>query len=197
MIPTKDSLIHLPELSSFLAVNPGSGPLSDFPERLLFLVETLGTILAGLRPVGFKQFVSQRVIRIGNRRAQLHRQVAANVDEALRNLFAPAVAKKLKKDIKKEVTRVKKAAVVVEGRTKTIHTARFTLTKMAQLAGLPQFTLLDLGTEVQTTPISLCTAANLNRRRQRYTLLMEKVVRDKTQSNAALQEMIGPPVYTP
>ena len=146
-------MIHLPELSSFLAVYPGSGPLSDFPERLLFLIETLGTILAGLRPVGFKQFVSQRVIRFGNRHCQLRRQVAANVDEVLRNLFAPAVAK-VKKDIKKEVAR---AAVVVEGRTKTINTVRFTVTKMAELASLPQFTFLDLGADAISCNKSGCS----------------------------------------
>jgi hypothetical protein len=195
VIPAEDSLTHLPELSLFLAVKPGSGsPLSNFPERLFFLIETLGTILAGLRPVGFRQFVSQHVIRIGSRRGQLHRQVAAMVNEALRSRFAPAVAKQLKKDIKKEVDRVKRAAVVVQGRTKTINTTRVTLTKTAQLAGLPELAFLDLGVGVPPAPTSLCTSADLSGRRQRYIQFMEKVAVDEALSWDALQEMIGQPM---
>jgi hypothetical protein len=193
VIPAKDSLTRLPELSDFLAVKPSSGGQPpSFPEGLF--VETLGSVLASLLPLGFGQFVSQRVVRIGSRRGQLYRWVAAKVDEGLRSRFAPAVVKKLKKDIKKEAAKVKKAAVeVAAGRTKVVEPARITVMKLARLAGLPGFRYIDMGLGVARSP-SINSPAEISLRRQRYDQVMEKIVSDEALSTAALVEMIGPPV---
>ena len=107
VISTKDSLKQLPLLSQFFDVQPVA-QLIDSSEGTEFIVQTLGTVLASLLPIGFSQFVGQTVIREGSRRAQLRLQVIAKINESLSNRFSPDVVQLLQEAIRKEASKIKK-----------------------------------------------------------------------------------------
>lgn len=184
VIPTNDSLKQLPLLSQFFDVER-EAQLIDSSENTEFLVGTLGTILASLLPMGFKQFLSQGVIRKRNRRAQLRLQAIAKMSESLSQKFVPTVVPVLEKAITKEASKVK-GEIKKAGGSKDI-----TLVIESRLAKLTQ--VKDTGffdmTEIDPSSVAWrdrMTVAKQNEHAQH----LARITKNETHSRSVLDEMI-------
>ncbi|KAF2455404.1 hypothetical protein BDY21DRAFT_365605 [Lineolata rhizophorae] len=81
-IPGPILLDQLPLLSQFFKAAPQSAVITA-AEGNEFLVQTLGTIYASALNIGFGRFVTQRVIRLGSRKAQLRPKILQAIRKAL------------------------------------------------------------------------------------------------------------------
>lgn len=101
------------------------------PAEFELMVETLGSVVAGVQPTGAGQFIGQKMIRYGNRRTHLRVQLLEKLDVALRVAFIEKAASKLKRKILRASDKMKEdMAQTVE---KTI--TKVVLSKLSTFTG--------------------------------------------------------------
>lgn len=101
--PSKDSLLQLPNLTTFLNMPQGSGQLATVPEHDT-LVMALGTILGSLIRIGFGQWFNT----LWSSKKKLKIQVSKDINEALTRVCAPATAASIHKAVQAQAKLVKK-----------------------------------------------------------------------------------------
>jgi hypothetical protein len=186
VIPTSDCLSQLSKLNFLLSLAANPTRISDTAASDLdLLVETLGTIVAGVVPIGFGQWMGQKIVRLGNRRTHLRTLVIAKVDGALKAVFDDALVKQLKARIMKECAAAKKGLKPAGG---TI--LRVVLTKVQAFAGEDFSTLPFYDASLASPGSEAWGEADPDARVAAHMQLTARIAGDEQYSEAMLREMV-------
>lgn len=149
------------------------------------MVETLGHVVAGVQPIGAGQFIGQKMIRYGNRRAHLRVQLLEKLDVALRAVYTEKVASKLKRKISRASDKTKDdVAQTVE---KTI--TKLILAKLGTFTGEQYASTPFFDTSTMEGQSEAWEETEASSRIAVHTEALGRIGNDEAHSRAMLNEM--------
>jgi hypothetical protein len=181
-------LDQLPFLRHFLESIPsGSDPQNDPLARSLeeseLIVGLLGTLTAALRPIGLGEFLTQKILRLGQI-SRVCSQATKKLRSAIPVIAAPNGVKSFQKAVSKAADRAAKEVNSPKDITRVIGRHLSTLTQMSE----PGF--IDLA-QLDTGSISL-PLARLKDHRAQHARHNARRTNDEMHSKAMLEEMVNP-----
>ncbi|OCL09596.1 hypothetical protein AOQ84DRAFT_16963 [Glonium stellatum] len=190
-IPTNEVMNHLPLLSQLLHTTPSSAPIGS-TERTEFLVGVLGTIMGALEHIGFVQWWSNVVFRIGVRKVQVRAQVKMTMNTALSHKFTPAAISTLQKSIEKTAKQTKKEIKQTKQESKNLSLVN--LSRLSAFTGTTDAAPDDLTmpTDPAVANSTGWTRNKLQENRKLHTIRQEKRLADEAHSRRVIAEHVNP-----
>lgn len=185
VIPENNCLYQLSKIDYFLSLAVNT-PKADIPSNFELMVETLGSVVAGVQPVGAGQFIGQKMIRYGNRRTHLRVQLLERLDAALRAVYMEKVAAKLKRKLLRASDKMKDEM----GKTDEKTLLKVILSKVKTLTGQDFTSLPFFDASAMEGQSEAWEEVEAGSRMAVHAEILARIGNDEAHSRAMLSEMI-------